>query len=118
MIARTIVIALLLGLASAAVAQDAGVTEPLATEAGGGIIVADLEQQLTAGLKLRRDQEKAFVEAVISLVEQKRLPVSLVKSVFHWSRRKNPKVPYPYFERAMRLTAERIGVEIVVPTSS
>jgi hypothetical protein len=118
MVTRISLFVLTLLVANIAVAQDAGVTEPLATEAGGGIIVADLEQQLTAGLKLRRDQEKAFVDAVISHVEQKRLPVSLVKSVFHWSRRKNPKVPYPYFERAMRLTAEKIGVEIVVPTSS
>lgn len=97
-----------------AVAQDQAAFEPLATEPQGGVIVADLEQQLLAGLKIRREQEQKFIAAVINLVEEKRLPVSLVKSIFHWSRRKNPKVPFPYFERGMRITAEKVGVQIVV----
>jgi hypothetical protein len=116
MLLRSLLVSVMLLAACSAMAQDSATT-PLATESQGGIIVADLEEQLFAGLKLRRDEEKAFVAAVINLVETKRLPVSLVKSVFHWARRKNSKTPFPYFERAMRLTAERIGVEIVVPTS-
>lgn len=117
MLARTLAFALALLSAGSAFAQDQFVPEPLAGDAQGGIIIADLEDQLTAGLKIRQAEEERFVAAVLMLVEEKRLPVSLVKSVFHWSRRKNPKVPFPYFERAMRLTAEKIGVEIVVPTS-
>ena len=115
MFARYLPIVLLFSLAGPALAQDAVATPSLETESQGGILVADLEQQLMAGLNIRREEEKKFVNAVISLVEAKRIPVSLVKSVFHWSRRKNPKVPYPYFERAMRLTAEKINVVIVVP---
>ena len=116
MLARLSVVFVVYFAATVALAQDPAATEPLATEPQGGLIVADLEQQLTSGLKIRLEEEQKFVDAVIVLVEQKRLPVSLVKSAFHWSRRKNPKVPYPYFERAMRLTAEKIGVAIVVPT--
>ena len=51
-----------------------------------------------------------------SACSSKRLPVSLVKSVFHWSRRSRQSA-LPIFQRAMRLTAEKIGVEIVVSTS-
>jgi hypothetical protein len=117
MIVRSLLVVLVLCFARGIFAQDSNGAEGLATEPQGGVIIADLEQQLTAGLKIRREEEQRFVDAVMALVEQKQLPVSLVKSVFHWSRRKNPKVPYPYFERAMRLTAEKIGVEIIVPTS-
>jgi hypothetical protein len=115
MIARLLVFALVLLAARCAAAQDN--FQSLATEPQGGVIIADLEEQLTAGLKIRREEEERFVAAVLQLVEEKRLPVSMVKSVFHWARRKNAKVPYPYFERAMRLTAAKIGVEIIVPTS-
>ena len=115
MLARILAVAVVLLLARTALAQGPFVQEPLATESPGGTIVADLEEQLTAGLKIRREEEEKFVATVIELVEEGRLPVSLVKSAFHWSRRKNAKTPFPYFERALRLTAEKIGVEIVVP---
>ena len=69
MFTRTFGIAFVLALANVVFAQDGGVTEPLSTETQGGTIVADLEQQLTAGLKLRLDQEKAFVDAVLGLLK-------------------------------------------------
>jgi hypothetical protein len=115
MLLRCLSVVCVLLCAALASAQDEFGSNAIATDAQGGTIVADLEQQLMAGLKVRRDVEKAFVLKVVELVEQKVLPVSIVKSSFHWARRKNPKVPFPYFERSLRITADKIGVEIIVP---
>jgi hypothetical protein len=73
--------------------------------------VADLQEQLEFGLKTRRPAEIAFIARVVTLVEQDRLPLALVKSTFQWARPKQPR-PFPYFERAMRIRAARIGVQI------
>jgi hypothetical protein len=73
--------------------------------------VADLQDQLEAGLQTRRPAEVAFITRVVTLVEQDRLPLALVKSTFQWARPKKPR-PFPYFERAIRIRAARIGVQI------
>jgi hypothetical protein len=73
--------------------------------------VADLQDQLEAGLQTRRPAEIAFITRVVTLVRQDRLPLALVKSTFQWARPKKPR-PFPYFERAMRIRAARIGVQI------
>ncbi len=73
--------------------------------------VANLKEQLEGGLRTRRPVEFAFVARVVTLVEADKLPLSLVKSTFQWSRRKKP-FPFPFFERAMRSRAARLGVTI------
>lgn len=72
----------------------------------------ELQEILDKGLKARLPEEFQFIARVVQLVEEKQLPESLVKSVFNWARKKNKRVPFPYFERAMRILAARYGVEI------
>ena len=77
----------------------------------GGAQVADLKKQLEAGLKARRPQEFAFIARVMALVDAKELPRELVQSTFDWARKKQPH-PFQYFERALRIRAAKIGVDI------
>ena len=73
--------------------------------------VADLQDQLVSGLKVRRPVDLAFIARVIRLVEQDRLPLSMVLSTHQWAYPKTPR-PFPYFQRAMRIRAARIGVQL------
>jgi hypothetical protein len=64
---------------------------------------------LEKGLNARLPSEFAFVDKVVRLVDEGRLPVSVVDSTFLWARRRQP-YPFPYFERALRIRAKRLGV--------
>ena len=75
-----------------------------------GVRVANLQEQLESGLKARLPREFAFIAVVVARVEERALNVGEVTSVFQWARRKNKKIPFPYFERAMRIIAARKGV--------
>jgi hypothetical protein len=77
----------------------------------GGVIVVTLKQQLETGLLARTPDEQAFVAKVVALVDSGDLPVSLVQSTFLWARRKKP-FPMPYFERALRLRANAVGIDL------
>ena len=70
-----------------------------------------LKDELAKGLKARLPSEFAFVDRVVQLVDQGRLPLELVRGTFGWARRKKP-YPFPYFQRAMVLRAAKIGVTI------
>lgn len=74
--------------------------------------VASLKDQLLIGLKVRRQVEREFVEEVVRLVHQRRLPTKLVLETFHYARRKPTKHPFQYFQRALAIRAARIGVRI------
>ena len=73
--------------------------------------VADLQDQLEAGLQARRPQEFAFIARVVAMVAKNRLPRFLVQSTFDWARRKQP-YPFPYFQRALIIRAARIGIRV------
>ena len=77
-----------------------------------GVRIADLQDQLESGLKARLPNEFQFIAIVVQRVTDRDLSVGEVKSVFQWARRKNKKVPYPYFERAMRIIAAQKGVAL------
>ncbi len=82
--------------------------------ASGGSIaieVADLQDQLESGLRARLPAEFAFIRRVVNLVETDRLPLDLVVSTFQWARR-HKRYPFPYFERALRTRAARLGIAI------
>jgi hypothetical protein len=76
-----------------------------------GAEVADLQEQLEDGLKARLPREFEFIDRVVSLVQQGRLPLDLVKSTFQWARAKRP-YPFPYFERGLRLRAAKLGITL------
>lgn len=74
----------------------------------------DLKDMLRAGLKARRPVEFAFIDKVVDLVEDGKLPYEMVVSTFHWARKnaKYKKYPFPYFEWALRERAKKIGVKL------
>lgn len=72
----------------------------------------DLRVQLRDGLKASRDAEYAFVDRVVLMVEEKRLPLDMVDSIYTYARNRNPRIPFPYFERALRLVAAQKGIQI------
>jgi hypothetical protein len=76
-----------------------------------GARVVALKDQLRTGLRTERPQDLAFIASVVDLVDSRRLPRDLVASTFVWARKKQPQ-PFPYFERALRLRAAKLGITI------
>lgn len=101
---RPLLAALLLSLAPVAIAHAA---EPVKVGT-----VLGLEDRLKTGLKARRPEENAFLEEVARLVRMGELPAKLVDSTYLWALQRQQKYPYPLFERAIRIQAGRIGVEL------
>jgi hypothetical protein len=92
-----------------------GVTAPTAAHAAEPAkvgTVLGLEDRLKTGLKARRPEEKSFLDEVARLVRAGELPVKLVDSTYLWALQRQQKFPYPLFERALRIQANRIGVEL------
>ncbi len=74
--------------------------------------VADLEDRLKTGLRARRPEEKRFIERVVQLVREGNLPGKLVDSTYLWAIERQQKYPYPLFERALRIQADRLGIDL------
>lgn len=74
--------------------------------------VADLKDTLEKGLKCRLPNEFRFVRRVVSVVEAGEFPEKDVLEIFTWARRKNERRPFVYFERAMQIKAEKLGVAL------
>ncbi|NDC55072.1 MAG: hypothetical protein EBZ74_12600 [Planctomycetia bacterium] len=74
--------------------------------------VVDLADRLKAGLRARQPDEFAFLDEVAARVRAGELPGTLVDSTFVWALKRQRKYPYPAFERALRIQAGRIGVEL------
>jgi hypothetical protein len=71
-----------------------------------------LEDRLKTGLRPRRPEEIGFIEDVAQLVRMGRLPEKIVDSTYLWAIQRQRKYPYPLFERALRIQADRLGVEL------
>ena len=72
---------------------------------------ANLKETLTFGLKPRLPTEYEFIDLVITKVDAGVLPLELVIGTFRWAGGRRP-YPFPYFERALRLRAAQIGVQL------
>ena len=70
-----------------------------------------LQEQLEKGLRTRRPEEHAFIDRVVKMVKQRQLPEPMVRSTFDWARNKKP-YQFPYFERAIKIRAARIGIVV------
>ena len=79
-----------------------------APAAGDAAEVGDLRQQIVVELRPRTPQEFAFLDHVILLVEQDRLPLVIVQEMFQWARGKQP-YPFTYFQRGLIERAARQG---------
>lgn len=83
---------------------------PPATEDGKAAV--SLESRLTTGLKARRPQDVEFVERVATMVAKGQLPAKVVDSTYLWAIRRRQAYPFPSFQRALRLQADRLGITI------
>lgn len=72
--------------------------------------VVELKDQLYYGLRTFQPEQQAFLDQVITKVDNGEISRAMVNVIFVWARKRNPKIPYPYFEIAMRMIAERRGV--------
>ncbi len=77
----------------------------------GGATVPTLKQQLVTGLLARTPQEQEFIDKVVAQVDSGELPLGLVQSTFLWARKHRP-YPMQYFERALRVRANDVGISI------
>ena len=79
--------------------------------------VAGLRDILTKGLRARLPSEFAFVDKVIHYVKLGKLSRRMVLETYRWARRKVGlardelgRYPFPYFRRAMKIRAAKVGV--------
>jgi hypothetical protein len=103
----------LIGVIVAAAAAVLAAAQVLAVEQ------PTLRVRLEKGLKARTDADFAFLDRVVEAVEEGDLPQKLVDRVFFWARKEaaehkgsKAKRPMIYFRPALKILAERIGLEL------
>ncbi len=72
------------------------------------------EEKINALLKTRRDEEKQFIAELMAKVRTGEIPEPLIETSYKWVLNKKPDTKYPfvYFERVLRLQAQKLAVEI------
>lgn len=94
------------------VATSAVACGSVATAADTGTSTTpNLKDTLNKGLKARLPSEFAFIDEVISKVDDGTLPRSMVQSTFLWARRRQIHA-FEYFEQGLRVRAAQIGVSL------
>ncbi|GAB5402995.1 MAG: hypothetical protein Aurels2KO_12260 [Aureliella sp.] len=104
------VIAVFFTASSTALAQDTGRSFAQSSQRQFGARTVDLEDQLRNGLRVARPEQVAFVKVVVVYTKNERLPQAMVNLVYRWALEKNSRIPFPYFQFAMRELAKRRGV--------
>jgi hypothetical protein len=74
--------------------------------------IANLEDQLKNGLRVVSPDQVQFVRIVVANVDAGKLPRAMVNLVYKWALERNPRVPFPYFQYALRALAKRRGVNL------
>jgi hypothetical protein len=78
---------------------------------GGGVRGLDLKTQLEKGLRARRDVEFAYIDAIVKLVAEEKLPRKLVTTTYQWAQRK-PVRRLQYFQFALQARAKGLHVKL------
>ena len=78
------------------------------------LTLQQLEKQLNAILKTRRDEEKAYVAGIVKLVGENKIPKKLVLTSFKYVRNKRAQsnAPFVYFVQVLRFLGAREKVAI------
>lgn len=103
-------IATVMSFAAVTATCPAQITPPPAVS--GGTRVATLQEVLVANLRATRSEQQEFLRRVDRSVAERKIDASLVMAVMHYSKRRNPAYPFPYFERALRYEASKRGVRL------
>ena len=98
-----------LGVCERAHAQDG----PVVSQNLNGDIT--LRELLEKDLRAQRDVELLFIQRVVKRVEEKKIPLDTVMTMYRWSKKKSHR-PYQYFEKGMKVQAERLGVDLLART--
>lgn len=86
---------------------------PSRSLSGGNAPVATLDEQLINRLRATTDAQADYIRLVVKLVDEKKLESRLVIAVERYAIRRNPRYPFPYFERALRYESAKRGVDLV-----
>ena len=81
-------------------------------ERSPGMDIVRLEDQLMNGLRVVTIEQRIYVSQIVAMVEAGLLPRAMVNVVYTWALKRNPKVPFPYFQVALRALAERRGIAV------
>ena len=100
------------GMLSAPTLEIHARADDVAPATDDGKTAVTLESRLTTGLKARRPEDVEFVERVAELVRTGRLPAKVVDSTFLWAIRRRQSYPFPAFQKALRIQADRLGIDI------
>ena len=74
--------------------------------------VATLEELLINQLRATTEDRKAYIRMVIQLVDAGTFEKRHLIAIQRYALRRNPDFPFPYFERAMRFEAEKLGITL------
>lgn len=72
--------------------------------------VPSLTDQLSKGLRATTPQQLAFVQVVVTNVDNGKLSRGMVNLVYKWALERNPRYPFPYFQYALTELSKRRGV--------
>ena len=100
------------GMLSAATLEIQARADDVAPATEDGKTAVTLESRLTTGLTARRPEDVEFVERVAEMVRTGQLPAKVVDSTFLWAIRRRQSYPFPAFQKALRIQADRLGIAI------
>ena len=105
----TVALVLTAGTAGTSTGQ---ITAPAAPRANPDRF-ATLEDQLINRLRATTEQQRAYLRFLVRQVRNGRLDAALVVALERRAIRRNPQLPFPYFERVMR--GEALKRRVVLP---
>jgi len=68
-------------------------------------------ETMRSALRTATPEEDGFIDYVLDLVDEGRLPLSLVESTFQWARKK-PRHRFQYFRFGLIVRAAQQGIEL------
>lgn len=74
--------------------------------------VASLSDQLINRLRATTEDRQAYLRLVAAKVEADQFERGRVLAFERYAMRKNPRFPFPHFERAMRAESQRLGIAL------
>ena len=83
---------------------------PVVAQTGDGELT--LRELLEKDLRARREMEFTFIQRVVDRVEEKKIPLDTVMTMYRWSKHKSRR-PYQYFEKGMKVQAARLNVDLL-----
>jgi hypothetical protein len=80
-----------------------------------GTQIAELDDYLINKLRATLPEQKTFIKLVVKKVDDGKLDQKVVFAMQRYAQRRHARFPFPFFERAIRFQAGRVGVSL--PTS-